>query len=296
MIVPSVWNNEPGMLEYEGAVWYEKDFFTKGGNLRFSFGAVMTEAKIYLDGELLGEHYGGFCKSSFTKCDVSEGYHKLIVKVDNRFDQMSIPHSVVDWYHYGGITRSVTIERLSGIAVLYSFLDYSIEGDAADCKLRVELYNSKNEPIADTLHAFIDSEKVCEGVVSLKAYETKSYEYSFKLQNIQRWSCDFPKLYELRTETSTDDLYDRIGFRTLEIRDKKFLLNGKETLIRGVNRHEDHPDFGMAFPAALMSRDLDIIEGMNCNSIRGSHYPNSKVFIDMLDERGILFWSEVPMW
>ena len=109
VIVPSVWNSEISMLDYEGVVWYEKQFYTKGGTLRFTFGSVMTYAKVYLDGELLGEHYGGFCKFAFLKNEVSEGYHKLIVRVDNRFDKYSIPHATVDWYHYGGITRDVEI-------------------------------------------------------------------------------------------------------------------------------------------------------------------------------------------
>ena len=63
--VPSVWNCEIDMLTYEGAVWYEKKFHTEGGTLLFSFGSVMTHAEVYLDGELLGSHYGGFIRFDF---------------------------------------------------------------------------------------------------------------------------------------------------------------------------------------------------------------------------------------
>ena len=52
----------------------------------------------------------------------------------------------------------------------------------------------------------------------------------------------------------------------------------------------------MAPPLGVMLRDLEIIEGANCNAIRGSHYPNHPAFIDLLDERGIVFWSEIPIW
>lgn len=62
VIVPYVWNTESGLLEYEGIAWYEKKFYTEGGCLRFHFGAVMTECQVFLDGVLLGEHYGGFCE------------------------------------------------------------------------------------------------------------------------------------------------------------------------------------------------------------------------------------------
>ena len=60
--VPGVWNMELGLLQYEGVSWYQRDFYTEGGTLRFCFGAVMTDAKVYLDGTLLGSHYGGFCE------------------------------------------------------------------------------------------------------------------------------------------------------------------------------------------------------------------------------------------
>lgn len=296
VIIPSVWNTEMGMLEYEGVVWYEKEFYTKGGTLRFSFDAVMTEAKVYLDGELLGEHYGGFCSFHFTKPSVSEGIHRLTVRVDNRFDKRSIPQATVDWYHYGGITRSVRVERLSGISVLYSFLDYKLNEDNADCTLRAELFNSEKSETSDEVAAYIDGKRVAEERVTLKAYESKEISLSFTLCGVKRWSINNPRLYELLTVSSSDDLYERVGFRSIEIKDKRILLNGDNLTLLGVNRHEEHPDFGMAFPKALMLRDVEIIENMNCNSIRGSHYPNDKIFIDMLDERGITFWSEVPMW
>jgi beta-glucuronidase len=73
-------------------------------------------------------------------------------------------------------------------------------------------------------------------------------------------------------------------------------LNGKRIELRGVNRHEENPDWGFAFPPKMMKRDLDIIKDLGCNTIRGSHYPQSFIFVDMLDEAGILFWSEIPIW
>ena len=85
--------------------------------------------------------------------------------------------------------------------------------------------------------------------------------------------------------TTTDDLTDRIGFRKTEVRPDGIYINGRRREIRGVNRHEEHPEWGFAFPAGLMRRDLDIIADMGCNAIRGSHYPNSRMFVDLCDER-----------
>ena len=107
--VPSVWNTQLGLLEYEGAAWYQRSFYTDGGCLRFCFGAVMTLADVWLDGGKLGSHYGGFCQFDFIVPDVAAGVHTLTVRADNRFDAHAIPMPKVDWYHYGGITRSVSV-------------------------------------------------------------------------------------------------------------------------------------------------------------------------------------------
>ncbi len=84
--------------------------------MRLNFGAVLTEANVYLDGNHIGYHYGGFSQFDFIVNGVEAGEHTLTVKVDNRFDFNSIPQKRVDWYHYGGITRDVTVEKLSGIS------------------------------------------------------------------------------------------------------------------------------------------------------------------------------------
>ena len=118
--VPSVWNTQLGLLEYCGAAWYEKRFHTQGGCLRFVFEAVMTEADVWLDGVHLGYHYGGFCQFEHIAEEVAPGFHTLSVRVDNHFDAHSVPQRSVDWYHYGGITRSVSVSRLSGICPIFS--------------------------------------------------------------------------------------------------------------------------------------------------------------------------------
>ncbi len=299
VIVPSVWNTESGLLEYEGIAWYEKKFYTEGGCLRFHFGAVMTECQVFLDGAPLGEHYGGFCEFDFIVPDVESGDHRLTVKVDNRFDEHSIPQKKVDWYHYGGITRSVSIETLEGVCILNHRFRYELSDDlnSAECFSTVTLYNANScKPEANIKLTLDGVEFVCD-TVSLPAREYMTVQLPpFTVSDIRLWDEGKGELYSLEYTSETDDLIDRIGFRKIEVKDGKLLLNNREIEIRGVNRHHDHPDFGMAFPSARMKHDIDLICDLGCNAIRGSHYPNSRDFVDMLDERGILFWSEIPIW
>ncbi|MBQ8357910.1 MAG: beta-glucuronidase [Clostridia bacterium] len=297
--VPGVWNTQLGLLQYEGAAWYQKEFYTNGGCLRFCFDAVMTEARVYLDGEPLGEHYGGFCRFELIARDVTPGYHTLTVRVDNRFDEHSIPQKKVDWYHYGGITRGVSVERLSGICVLYQKLDYTLSPDltSASAAFTLELYNAEKRKKSTRVRVLLNDLEVYRDEIAVSAGETVTIKTpAFTVENVSLWDTDAPNLYSVTVLTDTDDLRDRVGFRLIEARDGAIFLNHRRVELRGINRHEEHPDWGMAFPQGLMERDLDIILEAGCNTVRGSHYPNSRVFLDMLDERGVLFWSEIPIW
>jgi len=297
--VPSVWNTELGLLLYEGAGWYQKKFYTQGGCLRFCFDAVLTQADVWLDDIHLGQHYGGFCQFSFIENDVAPGFHTLTVRADNRFDAYSIPMAKVDWYHYGGISRNVTVETLNGICALHNQFHYTLNEtlDRSVCRLDVELYNASKTPVTTTLTAKLDAHILFSGKVTLGGKESRVFTTpDVSLDNLRLWSMEEPNLYTIEITTDTDDLLDRTGFRKVSTDGSRILLNGKPIELRGINRHEDHPDWGFAFPPQLMTRDLDIIENMNCNSIRASHYPNAPIFVDMLDERGITFWSEIPIW
>ncbi|MBQ8309983.1 MAG: beta-glucuronidase [Clostridia bacterium] len=297
--VPSVWNTEKGNLTYEGVAWYEKTFYSEGGCLRFCFGAVMTEAEVWLDGVYIGAHYGGFSQFDLIVPNVGAGKHLLSVRVDNRFDEQSIPQKRVDWYHYGGIPRSVTVETLKGICVLSHRLEYTLSDDLKCVmgRFTVALYNADASMQTAEVEGTLDSEAAGAVTVTLEGnvYRTVTLP-AFKKANVRLWDIGKPELYETCIKTATDDLYDRVGFRKVEVCGRQFLLNGRAIELRGVNRHEEHPDWGFAFPLNLMRRDIDLAVEMGCNALRGSHYPNSQEFVDLLDERGILFWSEIPMW
>lgn len=295
--VPGMWNNESGYILYEGMGWYEKKFYTDGGTLRFWFGGVQTEATVWFDGELLGTHYGGFCEFSFIKTGVEEGWHTLTVRADNSFDADSIPQTSVDWWHYGGITREIVVETLKGICPLYNRVEYTLSEDRkkATIKQIVELYNAEAETKTDVVkYAFGDIS--LEKKVTLEAGEEQTIEFDFTIENVRLWDVDSPYLYDIAISTSTDDLFDRTGLRHVEVKPDGVYLNGKFVEIRGVCRHEEHPEWGFAFPLKLMKKDLDIAMSANVNAIRGSHYPNSRAFLDYCDENGILFWSEIPIW
>ncbi|MBR2461247.1 MAG: beta-glucuronidase, partial [Clostridia bacterium] len=297
--VPSVWNTDLGLLEYCGAAWYMREFNTDGQAVRLHFGAVMTVADVWVDGAHVGSHYGGFTFFDIDIPTLAEGTHFLSVRVDNSFDGASIPEKIVDWYHYGGITRSVTLESMVGICATSVKADYLLRSDlrAAQLSFTVRLKNFDSAQRSTGMKITVGDRVAVTDSIFLDAFEEKEYFYDgTELEDIRLWDSDTPELYTLCVQTDTDDLYDRIGFRQIKSERGKIYLNGRELTVKGVCRHEEHPDFGSAFPEGLMERDIDIIKNMNANAIRGSHYPNAQYFVDLLDERGMLFWSEIPIW
>lgn len=297
--VPSVFNLTGGLMDYEGTVYYEKEFTTGGGCLRVVFDGVLTYAGVFLDGRLLGRHSGGFTGFSFLVPGVRAGRHRLTVAVDNRFYADSIPQKKVDWYHWGGIIRSVRVEELRGIAVLSAHLEYTLNEEltAAQAHFTLRLYNAERTEVRDTLTAELDGAEVVSLPLTLAPGESREVTTKdFTVSPVRLWSPETPELYTMTLRTRTDDLTDRTGFRLVEVREGQVLLNHRPVEFRGVNRHEEHPDFGFAFPQSLMRRDLELIRAAGCNAVRGSHYPNSKDFVDLLDETGMLFWSEIPIW
>ena len=95
-------------------------------------------------------------------------------------------------------------------------------------------------------------------------------------------------LAEIKTHKSYRMSYRKTVFTSL----KEILLNEKKFRIKGVCRHEDHPDYGCALPYAAICHDLMLIQQMGANSIRTAHYPNDEIFLDLCDELGILVWEE----
>ena len=299
VIIPSTWNNELSLLTYEGWGWYEKKFLTQGGTLRFEFESVMTKADVWLDGNKIGEHYGAFSQFEFIVNNVSSGEHTLVVRADNTVTSKSFPQRYTDWHNYGGIARDAFVDTLEGICILSNHIKYELSSDLKDATVcaELELYNASSDTISSNVSVCVGDFSIYNDTVTLEGYKKITIASpSVTLKDVSLWDTKSPTLYTVVAKTDTDDLIDRIGFRKIEVKDCNILLNGKSIELLGVNRHEEHPEWGFAFPPKLMKKDLDLICDLGCNTIRGSHYPNSRIFMDMVDERGLLFWCEIPMW
>jgi len=298
MPVPACWNNELGKYNYEGVAWY-RTYITleKSRHLRLLLHAILGHADVYFDGVHLGYHYGGYTPFDFVVSNVAEGKHELIIRTDSTLERNTIPTHVVDWFHYGGIIRPVEVQLLPDVSIESLKMTYNMTGESSsDVQIKVKLLSLAKAAVEIPLALYRDGQLFYDEKVTVQASGQTEVSIKQAWDNLVRWDADNPKLYEIRAVTDSDDRTDRIGFRTIEVKNKRILLNGKELYLQGVNRHEEHPEWGFAFPNKLMTKDLDIILQMGCNTVRGSHYPQSEYWLDLLDERGIVYWSEIPIW
>ncbi|WP_405966276.1 DUF4981 domain-containing protein [Streptomyces sp. NBC_00015] len=110
----------------------------------------------------------------------------------------------------------------------------------------------------------------------------------FDIADVQPWSAERPRLYDVTVSTAAETVTLRAGFRTVEIRGDRFLVNGRRVVFHGVNRHETHPLRGRVFDEEHAREDLARMKRFNVNAIRTSHYPPHPRLLDLADELG--FW------
>ena len=286
MCVPLCWNTESRYFKYEGKAWYFTTFEALDNTYVLNFDAVQKYAEVYIDGIFSGSHYGGF--TGFSIEGRGKGTHTLAVMADNTHNDIdTIPLSKVDWFHYGGISGSVSVTSFCSAYISSHKVSYTLSGKKARGKINFTIngeYSGKADIIFDGK------------VISSIDAKTGENSVSVDFGEVELWDTDSPKLYEINIVIDCDDIIDRIGFRTVEAKGTEIYLNGKPIKLKGINRHNECPEFGFSMPFSLMKRDVDIIKELNCNIIRGSHYPNPEMLLDYLDETGMLFWEEIPMW
>ncbi len=272
------------------------------------FGAVMTAAKVFLNGQILGEYKGGYTPFSFelTGKINFDGDNVLAVEADSTERQDVPPFGgMVDYLTFGGIYREVNLRAVNQTFIENVFAKpVNVLQENRSVNVRIYL-DGKNQSNNLKLTAELrDGERV----IATKTQNATNANQPFQeinLENlgaIELWDVEKPKLYSVRVTLSdvakVVDHYDtRIGFREAKFTTEGFYLNGKHLKLIGLNRHQTFPFVGQAAPARVQKRDAEILrKELNCNVVRTSHYPQSTHFLDACDEYGLLVFEEIPGW
>jgi beta-glucuronidase len=292
--VPGDWNTQrDSLLFYEGTVWYKRsfDFATSGKKRVFvHFGAANYQAFVYLNGEELGQHEGGFTPFDFEITDrVRARDNFLILRVNDTRAKDQVPTVNTDWWNYGGITRPVTL-----IEVPETFIqDYSIQlekGTSNQIKGWMQLNGPQLRQSVTIRIPEAHVEKKFQADANGRA------EFSFPA-DLTLWSPENPKLYSVEISSETDRVTDHIGFRSIAVRGTDILLNGKPLFLRGISVHEESPlRSGRAWNDDDARTLLGWAKQLGCNFVRLAHYPHNEAMLRMADELGFLVWEEVPVY
>lgn len=303
--VPGDWNSQRDVFKYyEGSVWYQREFDTQdlAENERayLYFGAVNYEAHVYLNGKKLGSHKGGFTPFNFhiPKKILKSENNFLVVKVDNKRHAQEIPTLNTDWWNFGGITRDVKLVVVPETFISQYELHLSQDQNIQQAK---EKGSFELEGRIQLNRAAKQSEVRVE-IPELKL--TKSFpitgdelSFNFEVKNLDLWSPDNPKLYDIVFSLNGNQINDKIGFRKIETSGKDILLNGENIFLRGISIHEEiAQDKRRAYSKEDAEQLFGYVQDLNANMVRLAHYPHNENMTKVADSLGILVWSEIPVY
>lgn len=160
------------------------------------------------------------------------------------------------------------------------------------CTINIKLMDPSGQPVME--------DRIVVNI-SLESGSEKEFNWQAEIKSPLKWNAEEPNLYTLLlslTDSGGKVLEVqkiRVGFRQVEARDQRLLINGNPVKLRGVNRHEFHPDFGHMMPYETMVQDILLMKRHNINAVRTSHYPDDPRWYDLCDEYGIYLIDEADL-
>ena len=314
MVVPSSFNDvavESEKRYFIGDNWYERTFavpsFESDEELVLRFGSVTHQAKVYVNGQLLGEHIGGFTPFEVRIPEELTREKELLISVcaNNILDHTTLPvgnyseeklpdgtvkkkvSENFDFFNYAGIQRPVQLLVLPKARIEDIVVTYDVHENDATVKVVVE--HTANGGTAKVTLLDEDGEVVAKGEA----------ESELEIVNVHRWEVLDAYLYTAKVELfAGDELVDEyeelFGVRTVRVEKGQFLVNDKPVYFKGFGKHEDSYVNGRGFNEAVNLMDLNLMKNVGANSYRTAHYPYSEEMMRLSDRMGFLVIDEVP--
>lgn len=293
--VPSDWNSQiPELKYYEGTMWYARKFEINkksDENLFLYFGAVNYRCRVYLNGTLIGSHEGGFTPFQFNVTNVvKEGGNFLAVEVDNTRTADAIPALSFDWWNYGGITRDVMLVHTPKNYIRDYFIQLDkYDSDRVHAEVQLSAQNAGQLVKIEIPELKIANKVFTDGTGLAKA--------TFRVRNLERWSPQAPKLYQVIVSSEVDEVKENIGFRNLYVKNTQIYLNDSPVFMKSIGLHEEISQRqGRAYSEQDAIALLSEAKGLGVNMIRLAHYPQNEYIVRLAEQMGLMLWEEIPVW
>ena len=306
--LPHTWNatdgQDGGNDYHRGTCYYAKNInkssLPEAECYYLEIRGANSSADVYLDGEHLMHHDGGYSTWRVNLTDRLGDNNLLVIAVDNAPNDRVYPQ-VADFTFYGGLYRDVNIVCTSKA---HFDLDYfggnglkitpAVNG--ADASVEIETWLTD----ATDAHTLRYTVTDMDGN-AVASYEGKDQKIALDIKNVTLWNGrKNPYLYTATAQLCcdgevVDNVSSRFGCRTFKVDPELgFILNGEEYPLRGVSRHQDRLGIGNALLPEHHREDIDLICEVGATTIRLAHYQHDQYFYDLCDERGLVIWAEIP--
>jgi len=320
--VPHCFSVDPRYMFYTGTAWYFKKFnwpATEGKHVFLQFDAVFYRSKIWLNGEMIATHEGGYTafETDITQQLLAE--NTLAVQVDNSWDTTTIPGAktttpyetpnasqLYPWINYGGITRPVYLITRSPVFVknIKIVANPDLKNGTASIHVTALISNSStvaaktmvNTNVMDNgKRSSLRFKPVAASIAPGKEVVVE-FDNTLPAAEVKLWNQDEPNLYTAEVFAGADTLSRNFGIRKFEVSGTKLLLNGASVKMGGCNRPLDYPGYGSMDPEQVLDEDLALIKNGSMELSRINHYPVSNHLLDWADKHGLLIIEEAGNW
>ncbi len=312
--IPSSWQTQfHDLRDYAGAAWYWRTVNVQppapNQVALLHFGAVDYLAEVYVNGQKVGRHEGGYLPFEIDVTSLLKaGDNEIAVRVADAAPKTvvdgikyeEIPHGKQNWYvQTSGLWQDVSLDfrprfRLGAahisagadgrFTIAVPVISTPSQKELKGARVSAEILGPKGETV------WKESSEVSPG--------QERTEFSGRLSNPVPWGLENPTLYIVRVSlTSGDTQESRFGFRTFEARDGKFFLNGQAIYLRGALDQDFYPETAYTPPSLDYLRDeMRKAKELGLNLLRCHIKVPDPRYLQAADETGILVWYEIPNW
>ena len=257
----------------------------KASKAFLNFEGVDSCFYVWVNGAYAGYSQVPHATSEFDVTDLlNEGENTLAVLVLKWCDGSYLEDQ--DKFRMSGIFRDVYLLKRPEKTIRDYYITTDVEKDSVVVKLDMHF----TEPV-ETKVTIEDK----YGAVVARGETAENGVLELTVLNPVLWNAENPYLYQVILTMPDEVIVDRIGFRTIEIKEKVVYFNGEKIKFRGVNRHDSDPETGFVINVQQIKKDLMLMKQHNFNAIRSSHYPNAPYFYQMCDEYGFMVIDEADI-